>query len=78
MATAAGLADELLDALFEAYPLWATLLGFRERDDRLTDYSEAGDEAVRTRVAAIAARALDADMPGPADRVTGAVVLQQA
>src|SRR6266536_3207468 len=41
MAPAAGLADELLDALFEAYPLWATLLGFRERDDRLTDYSEA-------------------------------------
>jgi uncharacterized protein (DUF885 family) len=78
MATVAGLADELLDALLDAYPLWATLLGFRERDDRLTDYSEAGDEAVRAQVSAIAARALDADVFGPEDRVTGAVVLQQA
>ena len=80
MATAAKLADELLDTWFDAYPLDATVLGIRGRDDRLGDYTLAGEDAVLARIDDIAARAraldpgtLDAD-----DRVTRAVVLQQA
>jgi uncharacterized protein (DUF885 family) len=80
MTTVAALADELMDTLFDAYPVYSTLLGLRERDDRLTDYSEAGEEAIRARVADIAARAeaVDPDALTPEDRVTRAVVLQQA
>jgi hypothetical protein len=40
MATVLELADELLDVLFDASPVGATVLGIRGRDDRLTDYSE--------------------------------------
>jgi uncharacterized protein (DUF885 family) len=80
MATVAELADELLDAQFDAQPLLATLLGFRERDDQLPDYTGAGQEAIGARVAGIAARAEAADVAtgDPDDRVTRAVVLQQA
>jgi uncharacterized protein (DUF885 family) len=78
--TANGMADELLAAAFDAFPVGATVLGFRDRDDRLTDYSEAGDQAIRGRVVDIAARAeaLDPGALPPADRVTRAVILQQA
>jgi uncharacterized protein (DUF885 family) len=80
MATAVGLADELLDTLFDAYPLWASMLGFRDRDDRLTDYSEAGEAAMQARLAEIAARAeaLDPAASDLEDRLTLAVVGQQA
>ncbi|MGC9669116.1 DUF885 domain-containing protein [Planosporangium sp. 12N6] len=78
--TASGLADELLDAFFDAEPGAATLAGIHDRDDRLADHSEAGREAVRARVADIAARAeaLDPGALDATDRVTGAVVVQQA
>ena len=78
--TATGMADELLGVAFDAFPVGATVLGFRDRDDRLTDYSEDGDQAIRGRVEDIAARAgaLDPDALSPADGVTRAVVLQQA
>ncbi len=73
----AQLADEALDAFLDAYPVTSTLLGLRGRDDRLTDYSEAGDAATRSRISGIAdrARALDPDHDS---WVTQAVVLQQA
>lgn len=78
--TVVQLADDLVDAMFDANPVEASLLGFRDREDQLTDYSEAGEEAVRVRVADIAARAEAVDPAGldEADRVTRAVVLQQA
>ncbi|TDD68474.1 DUF885 domain-containing protein [Jiangella aurantiaca] len=77
--TIAQLADELIDALFDAAPLEASLLGFRDREDRLTDYTEAGEAAVDARLAGIAARAEAVDPAGldAADRITRAVILQQ-
>ena len=52
------LADELFETvLLVAEPLSATVLGIHEGDDRLTDYTEAGDEVVRGRVRDVAARA---------------------
>jgi len=70
------LADELLDAINEHDPLVATLGGFRDRDDRLRDYSEAGEAATVARLGGILARARDLDPAGlPAgDRVTVAVI----
>ncbi len=53
MTCAAELAGELLDALNEWDPLAATLRGFRDRDDRLADHSEAGDAAVTARLTGI-------------------------
>jgi uncharacterized protein (DUF885 family) len=78
--TASQLADEALDAFLDAYPVAATLLGLRSRDDRLTDYSEAGDAATRARISDIANRAREVDAVGPDHDgwVTRAVVRQQA
>src|SRR5215207_8813027 len=76
MTTATGLADELLDAVNEQHPLFATLAGFRERDDRLSDYSEAGEAATAARLGDILARtrALDPAELSPSDRLTCAVI----
>jgi uncharacterized protein (DUF885 family) len=76
----AQLADELLQAALDMFPVGASLVGLRDRDDRLPDYTEAGQEAERARVAAIADRAtaLDPSSLGDQDRVTRSVVLQQA
>src|SRR2546430_6237718 len=66
MTTATQLADEALNAFLDADPVASTLLGLRDRDDRLTDYTEAGDAATRARISDIAARARalgPADMP---------------
>jgi uncharacterized protein (DUF885 family) len=68
------LADELTDAIFDANPIEATVLGIRDRDDRLPDFSEVGEEAIRARVAGILARAGDVVPAGDGDRVTLAVV----
>ncbi|PZF83752.1 DUF885 domain-containing protein [Jiangella anatolica] len=78
--TIAQLADELIDAMFDAAPLEASLIGFRDREDKLTDYTEAGEAAVDDRLAGIAARAEAVDPAGldDADRITRAVILQQA
>jgi uncharacterized protein (DUF885 family) len=51
------LADELADAIFDANPPAATILGVSDRDARLPDLSEAGDDAFRARLTDIAARA---------------------
>lgn len=76
--TMTELADEFMDALFDAYPVQASLLGVRDREDRLTDYTEAGETAVGERLAAIAARAKAADPADfdDGDRITRAVILQ--
>ncbi|TDE10158.1 DUF885 domain-containing protein [Jiangella asiatica] len=77
--TIAQLADELLDVLLDAAPLEASLLGIRDREDRLTDYTEAGETAVDRRLAELAERARAVDPAGlsPDDRVTRSVVLRQ-
>lgn len=78
--TIAQLADELIDVLFDSYPIEASLLGIRDREDRLSDYTEAGEAAQAERYAAIAARAEAIDPAGldDGDRITRAVILQQA
>ncbi|GIJ67497.1 DUF885 domain-containing protein [Virgisporangium ochraceum] len=74
------LADELLDAYFDAHPVSATINGIRDREEGLTDYSEAGQEVFAATVGAIAdrARAVDPATLGADDRITRAVVLQEA
>src|SRR5205809_214974 len=74
--TVAGLADELLDAIHARHPLSATLDGFRDRDDLLPDYSEAGEAATAARFGDILARTRALDPVGlpPADRLTCAVI----
>jgi uncharacterized protein (DUF885 family) len=74
------LADELTDAIFDATPVSATVLGIRDRDDRLPDLSEAGEDAYRTRLQDILARAdrLEADSLPQDGRVTLAVTRTQA
>lgn len=71
------LADELMAVYFDAHPLAATINGIRDREEGLTDYSEAGEEAFATTVAEIAdrARAVDPDTLGADDRITRAVLL---
>jgi uncharacterized protein (DUF885 family) len=74
--TSNQLADELTEVIFDANPVAASLLGIRDREDRLPDFSEAGDQAYRGRVEEIAARAAAVDpgrLAGEA-RVTLAVV----
>ncbi|WP_166355537.1 DUF885 domain-containing protein [Phytoactinopolyspora limicola] len=78
--TITKLADELIHVLLDAHPITASLLGIRDREDLLTDYSEAGESAVAGRLETIRARAEAAD---PAqltadDRIARAVILQQA
>ena len=58
------LADELLDTYFSAYPIDATLLGFRDRDDQLPDFSEAHDDVLRASLTDIVARGEVLDRPG--------------
>jgi uncharacterized protein (DUF885 family) len=72
------LADELTEVLFDEDPLSATLYGIRDRDDRLPDLSEEGERALRSRVADLVARTEATEAVSADDRVTRAVVLQQA
>jgi len=80
LTTVVELADELMDVFFDAQPLLATLVGIRDREDRLTDFSAEAERELGTRVAAIAdrARAIDPSGLTPDDRVTRAVLLEQA
>src|SRR5690606_5423008 len=74
------LADELFDVLLDVSPIGASLLGIPDREDRLPDYTEAGQQNTATRVSDVAdrARAIDPATLSATDRVTRAVVLQQA
>jgi uncharacterized protein (DUF885 family) len=81
MTTVDGLADELLETIFDYWPAIATMLGFSgPRDRLLTDYRETAEQAIGTRAADIAARAEALDPTGltPSERVTRAVVVEQA
>src|SRR5687767_1468331 len=79
MTNTAGLADELIEVLWDQMPVVATVLGFRERDDQINDFSEAGEAGIRARLVDIARRAtaIDPATLDATDRVTRAVVLQQ-
>ncbi|MFJ6672076.1 DUF885 domain-containing protein [Actinosynnema sp. NPDC091369] len=74
------IADELHRAVAARFPVVATLLGVPGYDDRLTDYTEEGDEKFAAQLRDIAARAEAVD-PGPlavTDRVTRTMIGQQA
>jgi uncharacterized protein (DUF885 family) len=74
--TVVELADELVDVVRERDPLSATMSGFRDRDDRLGDHTEAGEAAAVARLRDIRARARAVDPAGlpTGDRLTRAVI----
>jgi uncharacterized protein (DUF885 family) len=75
-----ALADEVLQLQSQFDPLNATMLGIPGYDDRLADPSDAAERQQRDRAGGILARArrLEAMITHPEDRVTVAVIAQQA
>lgn len=72
------LADEALRTMLGAvYPVAATLLGFREWDDRLPDHTEEGEAAYASRMRQIAdhARRIDPGALTGQDQITRSVLL---
>lgn len=78
--TPAELADELLEVVFDADPVSATLRGDHRRDDRLPDPSAGSEWALRKRAERLRIRALavDTEHASLSDRLTVAVLVQQA
>jgi uncharacterized protein (DUF885 family) len=74
------LADELFAVVCDQDPMVPTVLGLDGDHDTLADLSEAAEQAFRVRFADIATRAeaIDADDLTAEDRITRAVVIQQA
>jgi uncharacterized protein (DUF885 family) len=72
----AELADGLVGVLFDADPLRASLLGFRDRDAELPNLSDAAERAFAGRLRGLAAAAghVDRDRLDPGDRLTLDVV----
>ena len=72
----AELADDLVEILFDADPLWASLSGFHDRDARLPDLGDAAERALAGRLRALAAATGEVDRAGLAagDRLTLDVV----
>jgi uncharacterized protein (DUF885 family) len=68
------LADELVEVLFEANPLWPSLLALPGEHDRLPDPSAEAAQRLRAKYRGIVARAEGAE----GDPVTREVVTQQA
>ena len=66
------LADGLVEVLFEADPLRASLLGFHDRDAELPDLGDAAERALagRPRELAAATGRVDRDRLDPGDRLT--------
>jgi uncharacterized protein (DUF885 family) len=75
-----ALADELVAVLMDQEPLMATMLGIDGDHRRLADLSEAADRAYRDRFVGLIERATAIDPAGldAEDRITRAVVIQQA
>jgi uncharacterized protein (DUF885 family) len=76
-----GLADEMVEAMFDAYPAVPTLFGLPgPRDRLLTDFREASEQAMAARIDEIAGRAeaLDPATLTTQDRVTRSVIIRQA
>src|SRR5688572_5879861 len=75
----AALCDEYWEGLMRVAPTWATSLGDRRFDDRLTDISPAGHAAEKQRRQDVLARAraIDPSTLGPADRVTRGLLIEE-
>jgi uncharacterized protein (DUF885 family) len=80
MSAVVPLADELVDILFEADPLWPAVLGMPSRHTGLSDLSEEAEQVLRARLTDLAERAeaIAAEELTPQDRVTRKVVISQA
>ncbi|WP_431928203.1 DUF885 domain-containing protein [Amycolatopsis tucumanensis] len=74
------LADEFVDALFDAEPLWPAVLGLESDRDGLGDLGEDAEAAFRDRLDGFVRRAEEIDPAGLSaeDRVTRDVLLSQA
>ncbi|HET6504228.1 MAG TPA: DUF885 domain-containing protein [Amycolatopsis sp.] len=77
MTEVAALADEFVEALFDAEPLWPALLGVESDREGLEDLGESAQEAYRARLAEFVRRAESIEATGP-DRVTREVLISQA
>jgi uncharacterized protein (DUF885 family) len=78
MTELADICDDVAEALWEAHPIRATLMGIKGHEAELPDQSVAGDERRRDRMNGLAARAAALD-PARLDaqgRITRAVVLR--
>ncbi|CAM3581086.1 DUF885 domain-containing protein [Kibdelosporangium persicum] len=80
MTTADMLADELVEVITDEDPLLASMFGIRDADSAMPDLSVGACDAVRARASDIVtrARALDDAALPAVDRVTKAMVEQQA
>lgn len=74
------IADELVDVIFDRDPVVASLLGVRDREDRVRDFSDTAEKIMQDRLSDLVTRtrALDPATVTSTDRVTRAVILQQA
>lgn len=77
MTEVATLADEFVEALFDAEPIWPAVLGIESDREGLEDLSEKAEEAHRARIEDFVRRAEALDATG-ADRVTREVLISQA
>lgn len=75
---AALLADELLEAQFDANPLWPALLGLDVSRPGLGDVTQADDERTAAVVDGILQRAKALEPADPQERLTRDVVVDQA
>ena len=75
----AALCDEYWQGLMRVAPTWATSLGDRRFDDRLSDISPTGYAAEKERRQDVLARAkaIDPATLGPADRVTRRLLIEE-
>ncbi|HWE88850.1 MAG TPA: DUF885 domain-containing protein [Pseudonocardiaceae bacterium] len=73
-----ALADELVALTFAEEPLSATLLGLPGAHDELSDLSAESEATFRARYADLAERAVAVEADSERDRVTKAVIIQQA
>lgn len=78
--TIAQAAEDLLQVFLDINPIGATLLGLRDRDDRLPDYREEAHDQLRTRLTGIAKTvdAVDDNAVTGQDNITRAVVAHLA
>jgi uncharacterized protein (DUF885 family) len=78
MTTISELADEMLDVLHDENPIGFSLFGIPGRDDQLGDLGVAAESARMATARRIAQQVATADPADQQDRITRAVVRQQA
>jgi uncharacterized protein (DUF885 family) len=77
MSDVAALADEFVEALFDAEPLWPAVLGIESAREGLEDLSEEAENEHRRRLEEFVRRAGEREAEG-ADEVTREVLISQA